>query len=118
MNTFYINDSVSDTLITKMKVRKKDDVKINFTLLDTESEDGNHMVLIIGDRQTRDCASNVKDNPNKNVSVSGYVKPGYDIFTLTKFAKSVNKNFTHKKKTVIVFFFGGGPMMLGKTILW
>jgi hypothetical protein len=48
------------------------------------------MILIIGDSQTRDCASNVKDNPNKNVSVSGYVKPGYDILTLTTFAKSVN----------------------------
>jgi hypothetical protein len=62
---------LSDTVIAKKKVRKKDYVKTNFTLPYRESEDGNQTVLIIGDSHTRDCASNVKDNRNKNFSVSG-----------------------------------------------
>jgi hypothetical protein len=104
MNTSDRNDSVSHTVITKTKVRKKDDVKTNFTLPYSESEDGNHRVLIIGDSHTRDCASNVKENLNKNFSVCGYVKPGYDILTLTTFAKSVNQNLTKKNCDSIFFF--------------
>jgi hypothetical protein len=46
MNTFDINYSVNDMVITKMNVRKRDDVKTNFTLSYRESEDGNHTVLI------------------------------------------------------------------------
>lgn len=92
-------------MIAKKKVRKKDDVKTNFTLPYRGSEDGNHRVLITGDSHTRDCASNVKDNLNKNFRVSGYVKPGYDILTLTTFAKSVNQNLAKKNKVIV---FGGG----------
>jgi hypothetical protein len=60
MNTFVIKDTVGDTVITKTKVRKKDDVQTNFYLPYRESEDGNHTVLIIGDSHTRDCASMLK----------------------------------------------------------
>ena len=79
-------------------------MKTNFTLPYREYEDENHTALIIGDSHTDECASNVKENVNKNFNVSGYVKLGSNILTLTTSVKSAIRNLT---KTYVTVFWGG-----------
>ena len=54
----------------------------------------------MGESHTRGCASNVKENLNENCIVSGRVKPGSDILTLTTSAKNVIQNLTKNDNTL------------------
>jgi hypothetical protein len=65
--------------------------------------------LIVGDSHIRECASKVKDNLNKNYSVTGMVKPGYIICTLAISALE----FVHTLITNYVLLINGDMRNVG-----
>ena len=80
---------VRETVAPNQKVQKHNYAKINFVLPHRHNKGEGHTILIIGDSQTGDCVGNVIDNLSKNFRVSGHVKPGSGILSLTTSAKSV-----------------------------
>ena len=76
------------------------------TLPSVKSDSGKHSVVIVGDRHTRVCASRIKDILNKNFSVTGFVNPGSNTFTLANSAKETIGNLT--KKLCFSILGGGG----------
>jgi hypothetical protein len=78
--------------------------KLTDSAVSTSKNKGNHNILITGDSHVRACANKIKDNLHKSYNVTGIVKPGADIATLSNFVKytvlPLGKND--------VLIFGGG----------
>jgi len=50
--------------------------------------------MILGNHNTRGCANKIKDHLNKNFNVTGFMKPGSDILTLTVSVKGSIEKLT------------------------
>jgi hypothetical protein len=54
----------------------------------------NHTIMIFGNHNTRGCANKIKDHLDKNFNVTGFVKQGSDVLTLTVSAKGAIEKLT------------------------
>lgn len=88
------NDSDSVVVATKKNEKTNSDDSVSYLVPKVSNEYESHTVVIYGDSQTRGCASKIKDNLNKTFNVTGLVKPGSDIRTLTNSAKVAFHNLT------------------------
>jgi hypothetical protein len=98
------NDSVSVVVSTKKNEKTNSDDNVSYLVPKVSNEDESRRVVIYGDSHTRGCASKVKDNLNKTFNVTGLVKPGSDIRTLTNSDKGAFHNLT---KNDVIIFWGG-----------
>jgi hypothetical protein len=100
------NDSDSVAVSTKKNEKTNSDDSVSYLVPKVSNEDES-------DSHTRGCASKVKYNLNKTFSVTGLMKPGSDIRTLTNSDKVAFHNLT--KNDVIIFWGGANDVNKNNT---
>jgi capsular polysaccharide biosynthesis protein len=110
-----VNTNDSDSLVVSAKKIKKTNSNDSVSNLvpKVSNENESHTVVIYGDSHTRGCASKVKYNLNKTFNVTGLVKPGSDIRTLTNTDKGAFHNLM--KNDVIIFWGGANDVKKNNT---
>jgi hypothetical protein len=80
-----IHSHDSEKIVETSIKNKKESFKIKLTVsaVNTSMNKGSHTILIIGDSHIRGCANKIMDNFRKSYNVTGIVKPGADIATLS-----------------------------------
>jgi hypothetical protein len=95
------NGSDNDVVLTKKSVNVIDGVKVRYTQSNSRSGSERHSIVLLGDSHTRGCADKIIDYLIKNFDVTGFVKPGSDILTLSVSAKGAIEKLT--KNGMLVF---------------
>jgi len=93
INNVDSDDIGHDVELIKKNVNKNDGDNVWLMQSNIKSGSENHTIIILGNHNTRGCANKIKDNFNKNFNVTGVMKPGSDILTLTVSAKVLLKKW-------------------------
>jgi hypothetical protein len=110
-----VNTNDSDSVVVSARKIEKtnSDDSVSNLVPKVSNENKSHTVVIYGDSHTRGCASKKKDNLKKTFNVTGLVKPGSDIRTLTNTDKGTFHNLT--KNDVIIFWGGANDVKKNNT---
>jgi hypothetical protein len=80
--------------LIKKNVNKNDGDNVRLTQSNIKSGSENQTIMILGNHNTRGCANKIKVQLNKNFNISGVMKPGSDVLTLTVSAKGTIEELT------------------------
>jgi hypothetical protein len=88
------NDGEHDVELIKKNENKNDGDNVRLTQSNIKTGSENHTIMILGNHNTRGCANKIKVHLNKNFNITGVMKPGSDVLTLTVSAKDAIEELT------------------------
>jgi hypothetical protein len=83
INNADTDDIENDVGLINKNVNMNDGDNVRLMQSDIKSRTKTHTIVVLGNSNTRVCANKIKDNLNKTYNVSGFIKPGSDILTLS-----------------------------------